>query len=72
MESLKRSSEYLWNSPKKAEQNLFKSSNSLTKTLFGNMNFRYKLVLEGNFTKTLYKERNFNLTVKLVDLSSGK
>lgn len=40
--------------------------------LFGASSYKYKLVVDGEFPETLYKERNFNCSVKLIDLETGK
>ena len=68
----KRISTLPLNTPEKEEQNLFETSDKLTKTLFGENQYKYKLVLNEKFPETLYKERNFNISVKLVDISTGK
>ena len=44
---------------------------SLVQDVFGQKKYRFKLELEGELPDSLYKERNFNLGVKLTD-SSGK
>ena len=62
----------LLNSSEKEEQNLFQTSDPLTHQLFGPQEYKYRLVVDGEFPNTLYKERNFALNVKLVDISSGK
>lgn len=35
--------------------------------VFGKHNYKYELKLSEGFDKTLYKERNFKLTIKLID-----
>lgn len=41
-------------------------------TLFGQIDYNYKIVLNGDFSNTLYKERNFGCSVKLIDIATGK
>ncbi|MCB0368409.1 MAG: hypothetical protein KDD45_02965 [Bdellovibrionales bacterium] len=65
-------SSFLLNNPEKGEQNLFETKDLLTNQLFGAARYRYKLIVDGDFQECLYKERNFNLKVKLVEVSSGK
>lgn len=40
--------------------------------MFGSTTYKYKLVIDSTFPDTLYKERNFNISVKLVDIAEGK
>lgn len=68
----RKSSPFSEHSLERAEENLFQTSDSLTKQLFGEAGYKYKLALDGEFSTTLYKERNFSLNLKLVDLESGK
>jgi hypothetical protein len=44
----------------------------LTEKLFGRKAYKYRLVLEESLPETLYKERNFNVKVRLVDLENEK
>ena len=53
-------------------ENFYGTSDSLTKVLFGQKQYLYKLVLNGDFANTLYKERNFGCSIKLIDIASGK
>lgn len=57
--------------PEKDEQNLFETSDKLTQQLFGQNCYKYKLTLDAKFPDILYKERNFNLAIRLVD-AQGK
>jgi hypothetical protein len=58
--------------PEKDEQNLFETSDKLTRRLFGSCSYRYRLALDSTFPDVLYKERNFNVSVRLVDIVEGK
>ena len=51
---------------------MFKSKDKLTQKLFGNGEYKYKLIPDGEFSSVLYKERNFSLNSKLVDIESGQ
>lgn len=44
------------------------SENELVKTLFGEKGYRYRLVLAEEFPNVIYKQRNINIKVKLVNL----
>ena len=65
--NLKRLSTNFQNSREKVEQVLFESADPLTRQLFGNSTYKYQLVLDCPVPETLYKERNFNLSVKLIE-----
>lgn len=44
----------------------------MVEKLFGeNKEYKFKLVLEEEFVTLLYKERNFNFKVKLVDMNGN-
>jgi len=58
--------------PEKDEQNLFETTDKLTHRLFGSCSYKYKLALDGSFPDILYKERNFSLSLRLVDAADGK
>lgn len=45
----------------------FHSAEKLTRELFGDREYEYKLKATDQVPTTLYKERNFNLGVQLVD-----
>lgn len=51
---------------------LYNATDSLTNVLFGQKQYQYRLVLNGEFANTLYKERNFACSIKLIDIASGK
>lgn len=53
-------------------EGLQQSSDHLTTKLFGSHGYKYKLVLADQLADTLYKDRNFKLNVKLVNLSTGE
>jgi hypothetical protein len=70
--SAKRPALFNVNLPENGEQNLYQATDALTNTLFGQKRYQYRLVLSGDFSNTLYKERNFGCSIKLIDIESGK
>jgi hypothetical protein len=47
------------------------ASDPLICQLFGQKTYKYRLVLASQFPDTLYKDRNFGLSVKLFNISTG-
>ena len=45
----------------------FRATEPLLRTLFGEHTYCYRLEVEGGSPKTLFKERNFNLNIRIVD-----
>ena len=48
------------------------SHDPLMEKLFGKMAYRYQLQLEEAIPEVLYKEKNFDVRVKLIDLENSK
>lgn len=48
------------------------SSDPLTARLFGERSYKYRLVLAEAFPETLYKDRNFGLSFKLLNIATGE
>lgn len=47
------------------------ASDPLTVQLFGQRSYKYQLVLASPFPDTLYKDRNFGLSFKLLNIATG-
>lgn len=48
-----------------------RSDDELTVKLFGARAYKYRLVLTDSFPETIYKDRNFGLKVKLMNLETN-
>lgn len=53
-------------------EGLQQSSDQLTTKLFGSHGYKYKLILADQLSDTLYKDRNFKINVKLVNIATGE
>ncbi len=49
----------------------YKSCDDLTVRLFGTRTYKYRLVLTEAFPETIYKDRNFSIKVKLMNLDTN-
>ena len=63
--SRKRSSEFNELSNELSFQDGEETADPLVQGLFGKKTYLYKLELEGEFSSTIYKERNINISVVL-------
>ena len=59
------------NSRQEEEGSILSESSSLISKLFGARKYKYSLELAESFPEVIYKERNFNLELRLLD-SEGK